>query len=407
MPSARLDALRRQFTEVRTGIETIEAAATSDNRDLTDAENVEVATLHTRAEQLRPTIEAAAREQESLDATAAILARIQPQTSVVTRTVERPEQPPQLSFAEYLCARYQAERKGSQFAIDLLKRTGLDDLSHTQSESFYGELLARTVAQQKTTDNVGILPVPIVGPLMDFRDTLRPVTNSMTQRAHPGTKTWTRPELYQHVAIGEQVNELDELASQSFKITGDIVTSKTYGGTLEISEQDIDFTDPGALQIMLQDFGEEYARATEIVACTALVALPATTFTYTTTNIGTIINSFVTGINAIYTQAEVPADTIWLSRDIWASLASGVTALEQPVLNVLTEALNKVANVSFVLGNRLPTNTMVIGASIGVEAYERNKGFVQQVDVSHLGVVVAYRGYFTVYGKSKLFTKKA
>lgn len=73
MASARLTALRDQFDQVRSGIDTIERTAEQRGDDLTDDEQSQVDTLYARAEQLRGELEPLAARERSLQATGDVL----------------------------------------------------------------------------------------------------------------------------------------------------------------------------------------------------------------------------------------------------------------------------------------------------------------------------------------------
>src|SRR4249920_4074326 len=300
--SVRLDSLRRQHTEIRDGINAIEQKAASANRDLTDSESADVDALYKRAEQILPDIEAEAAKQQSMDAAASVLARVAPSTQLVTRAQPPAATPPvELTVGEWLSLHIRAKRGDSEAV----------------------ELLTRAVAGQTTGDNAGILPVPILGPVTKLADSRRPVWNSFTSRPMPASgKTFSRPRVTQRVNVAEQAAELDELASRKMTIVGDAVTKRTFGGVLELSEQDIDWTDPSALQLAIQDFVDMYAEVTELAACTALMTLAAAPTTpWTATNVGTMISSITTAISIVYTDSKRIADTLWLSMDAALTLA--------------------------------------------------------------------------------------
>src|SRR4249920_3884556 len=383
--SVRLDSLRRQHTEIRDGINAIEQKAASANRDLSDSESADVDALYKRAEQILPDIEAEAAKQQSMDAAASVLARVAPSTQLVTRA--QPPAPPaaELTVGEWLSLHIRAKR-GDNEAL---------------------ELLTRAVAGQTTGDNAGILPVPILGPVTKLADSRRPVWNSFTPRPMPAAgKTFSRPRVTQRVNVAEQAAELDELASRKMTIVGDAVTKRTFGGVLELSEQDIDWTDPAALQLAIQDFADMYAEVTELAACTALGVLAAApTSPWTATNIGTIISSITTAISIVYTDSKRIADTLWLSMDAALTLAGLSNATTNAsAMSLIRQALSDAGiPVQIVVGPQLPASTRIIGASSLVESFENIKGLVQAPDVSHLGVVMAYRGYAATYGLASGF----
>jgi len=384
--SVRLDALRKQHNDIRSGIDNIERTASTAGRDLTDAEQTDVDALYARAESLLPEIETEARRVGSMDAAASVLARVNPSQPVQTRST--PAAPaPDMTVGEWMSLHIRAKQGDDEAA----------------------ELLTRAVAGQTTADTPGILPVPIIGPVMKFADSGRPVFNSFTSRPMPsGGKQFTRPKVTQRVQVAEQAQELDEIVSRKMVIGGDPVTKRTFAGALEMSEQDVDFTDPAALQIVVQDFVDVYAEITEAMACAALVTLGAApTSPWTATNIGTLITSITDGIGIVYADSKKQADTLWLSLDEAMTLAGVSNATTNvSAMSLIRQALSDAGMpLNIVVGPQLPPDTRIVGASSLVESYEQIKGLITAPDVSHLGVVMAYRGYAAVFGYATGFVK--
>jgi HK97 family phage major capsid protein len=381
--SVRLDALRKQHNDIRDGVNVIESKATSAGRDLTDDEQRDVDKLYERAEQLLPEIEAEAKRVGSMDAAAAVLARVAPQ-QLQTRSAPAPA-PAAMTAGEWMVLHIRA-KKGDEEAT---------------------ELLTRAVAGQVTADTPGIMPTPIIGPVMSFTDNTRPVWNSFTSRPMPGSgKVFSRPKITQHVNVAEQANELDELVSRKMTIAGDNVTKRTFGGVLELSEQDVDFTDPAAMQLVVQDFVDVFAGVEEAVATAALVALAAApTSPWTVTNIGTIISSITTAATIVYNDSKKMPDTLWLSMDEAMSLAGLSNATTNvSAMSLIRQALNDAGMpLNIVIGPQLPVDTRIIGASSLVESYEQIKGLITAPDISHLGVVMGYRGYLATFGYASGF----
>lgn len=241
--------------------------------------------------------------------------------------------------------------------------------------------------------------MPILGPVIKLADSRRPVFQLFTSRPMPDAgKTFSRPQITQRVNVAQQANELDELASRKMTITGNTVTKMTIGGVLEISEQDIDWTDPAVL-IVVQDFVDYYAEQTEAQAIAALV-LAAATSDYDDTSIATVIDSVMAGVQAVYTSAKRMPDTCWLSLDSMFELAGTTnTTTNVSALTLIKQALADAGvPLQFVTAPGLAAGKKIIGASSLVESYERQKGLLSAPDVSHLGVNIAYRGYAAFFG---------
>jgi hypothetical protein len=61
----------------------------------------------------------------------------------------------------------------------------------------------RAAAHQKTSDNAGLIPTPILGPVVSFIDTNRVLVTQLGPRQPPG-QTWSRPKVTQHTSVGLQ-----------------------------------------------------------------------------------------------------------------------------------------------------------------------------------------------------------
>lgn len=391
--SARLKSLRSQFSDVKAGIDKLESAAVAAGRDLTDAEQADVDKLYDRAAKLQPQIEEAAAQVESLNAVTDVLARVnggEPTTIDRAAAAARPELP-ELTAGEFLAEFYKAHHpEGSSTPEQFLDRA------------------ARYIdrAQQLSADTLGIIPIPIVGPVIKLADSLRPVFNSMSQRTMPSKgKTFERPFITQRVAMGTQT-EGQALATQKMVVDSDTVTKATQGGYLDISHQDIDWSEPEALQLLVQDFVDMYAEWTEGKACDALEALATNTSPYVGTDVGTIVDSYVDAFVAVYNSAKRFPDTVWHSLDAVAVLAGTTnTNDDRTAASMVREALRElgVGEVRWITGPQLASGTRIVGASSLVEAYEQQKGLLRAELPSTLTVQLAYAGYTAHYGKAAGF----
>lgn len=399
--STRLKALRSQFDEVRTGIDKIERAATDAARDLTDDEQSDVEKLYERADALSADIEAEAERAEKLERTAAILSKVNatPGRSPVHRAAA--DKPDDMTAGEFLAGYFRAY--------------------HPDGDSAPDEFLERAAAyidraQQTTADTAGIIPTPIIGDVVKLNDARRPVFLSFSQRAMPARgKTFERPYITQQVDVGTQT-EGQALNSQKMTLTSDTVTKATQGGYLDLTHQDIDWTEPSSLQIVVQDFVDMYAEWTEGLACDHLEGLPVAAdaanngdgySAYDATDVGTLVESYVDGVVDVYNRSKRFPDTVWHDLASWATLSSTTNSNnDRTALSMIQEALTQMGTpVNFVVGPQLAANTRIIGASSLVEAYEQQKGLLRAEEPSTLVVQLAYAGYTAFWGKYEGFVQ--
>ena len=137
------------------------------------------------------------------------------------------------------------------FVVDLIRARGfLDRMGGTPDPQAMARVQqTRALENQLTTDTPGILPTPIVGPVVNLIDANRPLISSLGGARALGNipgATFTRPKITQHTVVGEQSAEKTVLDSQKMIITPVPFTKSTFGGTVDISRQSIDWTSPSA-----------------------------------------------------------------------------------------------------------------------------------------------------------------
>ena len=132
-------------------------------------------------------------------------------------------------------------------------------------------LYNRAAAHQTTGDNPGLLPQQILQPVLNWVDESRPIVNALgpaTSPPAPGrgrgsasTPTWP-----------PQSGEKTELVSRKMVIGMVPVTATTYGGYVNVSRQNIDWTQPAIMDLVINDLAGVYAQETEKALCAAIDA---------------------------------------------------------------------------------------------------------------------------------------
>lgn len=264
-------------------------------------------------------------------------------------------------------------------------------------------------ANQTIADNPGIVPTPIIGNVITFLNSKRPVVGASRSVGLPGAgASFVRPYVTQHTASGKQAKEFDALASQTMKVTPITVSKATYGGSLAISFQDRDWTEPELLNLVVTDMSAQYAVQTDGAACTELV-----TSTKQTEPLGATATAAET-IKAIANAAatigskvfEMP-DKVFVSFDKWAFLASLCDTTGRPAFPYINPqnaggsngggarsmSMN-VLGLEVIADANLPAGTIIVGRSDLLETYETVGGQVSVVSPSTLSFTLAYYGYF-------------
>jgi HK97 family phage prohead protease len=261
-----------------------------------------------------------------------------------------------------------------------------------------------------TADTPGILPEPIIGPVYNNFIGMRPVVDAIGARAMPGGgKIFIRPEVTTHTSIAEQVAEFDTLQSGTLVVTDNQVTKKTFGGYVQISEQDLDWSDPAVLSIVLDDLGRVYANQTDNAAADALAAGATTTTNFTVADIEdpkewarwtfTAAEGILSGSNG-----NLPTH-MFLSPNMWRNLGKLSDTSDRPLFpqvgpmnafgTVAPGTLDATAfGLRVVVDRNFPNDTLIVGDASGFEIFEQQKGAIS-VDVPELlARTLAFRGYF-------------
>jgi hypothetical protein len=272
------------------------------------------------------------------------------------------------------------------------------------------EKIERATQHQTLADNPGIVPRPVLGPVINLIDSRRPFVESISRRALPAGK-FDRPYIDQHVAIAEQTAEKTLTASQKMTILSLPVAAKTYAGHLNISRQDIKWTSPGILQIVFDDFATVYAITTCGVACTQFLASVTGTPVDIADPTGEGITAalYAGAADALDSGGGLP-DTLWVSPDVWAQLGGTFTAMGVPAFPQLSLTNNggNPLGLKLVVDQHMPGGTMVTGPSNLLEWYEDIDGLMQVGEPDVLGQLVGYAGFAAFLNVSpESFTKYA
>ena len=252
--SAYLDRLNQQYDDVRTGIDVIVNRAADENRDVTDDEQKQIDRDHAQGLELQKAIEHHSAIETTHTQVADLRAKTRSTPQVSRSGPDKPE--PYDILGDFPTP--------GAYAIAIHRAQVMKDPTAL-------EQIERATAHQLLADNPGIVPKPVLGPVINLIDSSRPFVESINRKPLPAGK-FDRPYIDQHVAIAEQTAEKTLTASQKMTVLSLPVAAKTYAGHLNISRQDIKWTSPGILQLVFDDFAVVYAITTCNVACDDFVA---------------------------------------------------------------------------------------------------------------------------------------
>lgn len=289
-----------------------------------------------------------------------------------------------------------------------------------QGGSVLAEMNARVQAAAPnitTADTPGILPEIITGSVFDGLNPIRPFVSAIGARAMPQSgATFRRPVITVRPVVTQQpTGQLNPLDPSTVTVANNNVNKLTFGTYVTMSEQDLDWTDPASINIVLNQLAIAYGQATDNYAvdtCVAGITQTATVGASTAEN----------WITAIYDAAQqISASSNYLPTHMvvgpatWAALGSLVDDNKRPVFPFVgapgLSGQNAMGNSSAASWNGNPLGLVLVvdkncgtpfighaaGPAAGFEFYEQQKGAIS-VDVpSTLGRTIAYRGYAAAF----------
>jgi HK97 family phage major capsid protein len=391
---AMIRRLENELEERNAFVQGLITNAQDSERDLNDSEKSSLAETRGRMGELKGQI-------EELEETA----RIAHEISARARQVDQAITVARKNYAEgpveyrstgaYLCD-YIAGSTGSKSAMERL------------------ELYSRA-AHQKTTDNLGVVPDPITGPLINFIDASRPAVNWLGPQNLPSA-TWYRPKVTQRTLVGAQgsagaaADEKSELVSQKMTITRLTGNAVTYGGYVNVSRQDIDFAQPSMLDVVVNDLAAQYAIQTEAVLGT-LIQTQANNVEVAgaagSETAATLAAALWTATANVYTAVKgagrlalvVPPSRLGLWGQLFAPVnPQNAQSTGFQAGDFGSGVIGNISGVPVICSPGYPTVANHLGSVVStaaIEVYEQRVGALQVTEPSVLGVQVAYAGYFT------------
>jgi HK97 family phage prohead protease len=271
-----------------------------------------------------------------------------------------------------------------------------------------------------TTDTPGLLPVPVLGPVFEDLNYIRPVVSAVGARAMPDggqSKTWIRPTWTTHTSVGAQSPELSGVSATTPVIASNVVTKTTLAGQVTLSVQDVDFTSPAALEIILRDLAGQYMLQSDAVACNAITAggtASGSTWTVTANDPSTLIAAIYDAATDILQATNFLPDHLFVSTDVWKQLGSQLDADDRPVFPYTAAAglmgVNAMgtANVTqmntfnpfglnLVVDRAFASGTMTVARGSAIEFYEQVRGIMSVEVPSTLGRTFSYYGYVSTF----------
>lgn len=270
-----------------------------------------------------------------------------------------------------------------------------------------------------TTDTPGLLPVPVLGPLVQDLNFLRPCVEAIGARAYPDggqSKTFIRPTIGTHTDVGVQSTELTGVTARTMTINANSVGKSTLAGMVSLSQQDIDFTSPSAMQLILNDLMGEAMIASDNLCADNLLTAATTSGVWD----GTVADL----LKSVYDAAvDVSSGRNWLpthmfvSVDVWGQLGQLLGLDGRPIFPLIANGLSgynalgaqdaaswngNPLGLQLVVDSNFAPKTMIItrvgqGQGDAFEYYESIRGLMSVEQPSVLGRQFSFHLYASTF----------
>lgn len=392
-----LDILRSRWQENVDQLRALEDRATTEDRELTEAEQANSTMLRSAVNGLDARIRQIASLETSVTGTNELLRNLpvhRPNNEVVV--------PDQVTNGDEALLRSQWPTPGDY----------MHDIIHAnQGDLGAQQRVQRALQNSVTGDMPGIVPEPIVGDVINIIDASRPLVSALRSYTMPQYgASFTRPKVQSHTIVGEQTAQKTELPSRKFAVNPLPVNKMTLGGAIDVAFQVIDWTQPSALNAITTDLADQYSIQTEsvtagLVHTAATVTNVANAVTVTTDVAADWIAGIAAAAAAVFAGCLRMPDLIACSPDQWARLVAIVDTTGRPIMAAgspmnsagslrVTQMAGSILGLPLVVSPGLPVGTIIVMASSFAEVYEDRRGALRVVEPKLLGWEIAYYGYF-------------
>jgi hypothetical protein len=271
------------------------------------------------------------------------------------------------------------------------------------------EALRAAAPDITTTDTPGLLPTPILSPVYNNFLGRRPVVDAIGVKAMPaGGKVFIRPEVTTHTTIGASIAEQSP-SQGTLVVFNNQVTKQIFGGYVNISEADLDWSDPAILQVVLDDMGRIYANETDNYAADQLVTQTTQTEPFTVADINkpeVWVAEVAKAASTILTASNGNLPThLFLAPDRWQTLIGLSDDANRPLFpqvgpmnafgNLAPGQYNGNAfGLQVVVDRNFASGVAIVADASGFELFEQQKGAISIDSPSTLSRTLAFRGYF-------------
>ena len=270
-----------------------------------------------------------------------------------------------------------------------------------------------------TTDTPGLLPVPVLLPLVQDLNFLRPVVEAVGARAYPDNgqqKTFIRPTITTHTSVATQSTELSAVSATTMVIASNSVSKTTLAGQVTLSAQDISFTSGPAMSLILNDLMGEYMIASDNLAADNLLTAATSSGVWDGTVADLLKSVYDSAVDISNGRNWTPTH-MFVSPDVWGQLGQLADTTGRPVFpfigagltgqNALGSAQASSWNgtplgLQLVVDSNFAAKTMIItrvgqGQGDAYEFYESIRGLQSLENPAVLGRNMSFYGFVSTF----------
>ena len=283
-------------------------------------------------------------------------------------------------------------------------------------EAAAGDVVSSNVA--------GIVPLPLLGPVFADINYISPLLTAVGTRAMPGGgtgSTFIRPTWTTHPTVAEQAAQLDAVSATTSVIASNTVTKKSFAGATTLSYQTVDFTDPAAMAVIMQDLAGQYLRAIDNFACDNLVTAASADGVWDLTVADLLKSIYDCAVTTVAATNFLPTH-IAVDPATWGLMMQLTDDQKRPIFGYTgggLNAFNAIGNgginafqnanplgLQIVVDNNFAAKTMVIFNSNAYEIYRQDRGLLSVENPSTISRTMSMFGYAATFAANSSMIRK-
>jgi HK97 family phage prohead protease len=270
----------------------------------------------------------------------------------------------------------------------------------------------------------GIVPLPLLGPVFADINYISPLLTAVGTRAMPGGgtgSTFIRPTWTTHPTVTQQAAQLDPVSATTSVIAANTVTKRSFAGATTLSYQTVDFTDPAAMAVIMQDLAGQYLVAIDNFACDNLVTAASSDGVWDLSVADLLKSIYDCAVTSVAATNFLPTH-IAVDPATWGLMMQLTDDQKRPIFGYTgggLNAFNAIGNgginafqnanplgLQIVVDNNFAAKTMVIFNSNAYEIYRQDRGLLSVENPSTISRTMSMFGYAATFAANNAMIRK-